>query len=225
MRHLRQILLTLALVHFWPSPSFANSDLGLLDLWLAGQTNLHTWTADAIQTRNIKTFNQPLISTGKVYVVIPDRFRWELGNPPQTIAIRQPNDLFLIYPRLQRAEKYSLAAEKTGPWREVLALLEASFPTSRAQLESRFNILSVSQTNQIGQVRLQPKSPFARKFMTEIQVGFQTSDFSPSHTELRFSDGSSMRNDFSHSRTNIALADSLFTPDLPAGTALVEPGK
>ena len=115
----------------------------LLATWFATQTNLHTWSADAVQTRIIRTFSQPLVSTGKVWVVTPDRFRWELGQPPQTIAIRQPAQLVLIYPRLKRAEKYPLD-DKPGPWRDALALLEASFPRSRPDLESRFYIGSIA---------------------------------------------------------------------------------
>ena len=195
----------------------------LLTSWFAAQTNLHTWTADAIQTRTLKTFSQPLISTGKVWVVVPDRFRWELGQPAQTIAIRQPDQLFLVYPRLKRAEKYPLNGAQPGPWRDVLALLEASFPRSRTDLDSRFRIVSVVQTNGAVQLTLQPKSAFARKFLTDLQVSFFTGDFSPASTELRFSDGSSMRNDFSHSVLNSPMADQLFEAHLEPDWKLVEP--
>lgn len=197
----------------------------LLDQWFAAQTNVHTWTADAVQTRSIKTFSQPLVSTGKVWVVVPDHFRWELGQPPQTIAVRQPDQLWLLYPKLKRAEKYPLTGNAPGPWRDALALLEASFPRSRAELESHFTVLSVAQTNDVVQLSLQPKSAFARKFMSQLQISFRTNDFSPSSTELKFSDGSSMRNDFSHSVLNTALPRELFEVQLDADTKLVEPLK
>jgi outer membrane lipoprotein-sorting protein len=197
----------------------------LLDQWFAAQTNVHTWTADAVQTRSIKTFSQPLVSTGKVWVVVPDRFRWELGQPPQTIAVRQPDQLWLLYPKLKRAEKYPLTGNAPGPWRDALALLEASFPRSRAELESHFTVLSVAQTNTIVQLSLQPKSTFARKFMSQLLISFRTNDFSPSSTELQFSDGSSMRNDFSHSVLNTTLPKELFEVQLDADTKLVEPLK
>jgi outer membrane lipoprotein-sorting protein len=197
----------------------------LLEAWFATQTNLHTWSADAVQTRIIKTFSQPLVSTGKVWVVTPDKFRWELGQPPQTIAIRQPTQLVLIYPRLKRAEKYPLDDKQPGPWRDALALLEASFPRSRAELESRFSVDSIAQTNGLLQVALRPKSAFARKFMSELQLGLQSSDFTPAFTELRFSDGSSMRNDFANSVTNAALPDNLFQIELGPDVKVTEPLK
>ena len=71
---------------------------GLFGQWIAVQTNLQSWSADFTQTRSLKVLAQPLISTGKVWVA-PSRFRWELGQPAQTIALRQPDQLVIIYPR------------------------------------------------------------------------------------------------------------------------------
>jgi outer membrane lipoprotein-sorting protein len=195
----------------------------LLDQWIAAQTNLHTWSADAIQTRSLKTLAQPLVSTGKVWVAVPDRFRWELGQPAQTIALRHPGQLMLIYPRLKRVEKYSLDSKQPGPLRDALALLEASFPRSRADMETRFRVLSMTQTNSVVQLLLQPTSASARKFVAALQVSFSVKDFSPVSTELRFSDGSAMRNDFTHAVVNLPLDEGLFDVKLEPGFTVVEP--
>jgi outer membrane lipoprotein-sorting protein len=195
----------------------------LLDQWIAAQTNLLTWSADAVQTRVLKTFSQPLVSTGKVWVAMPNRFRWELGQPAQTIALRQPDALFIVYPRLKRVEKYPLNDRQPGPWRDALALLDASFPRNRADLDAHFRVLSVIQTNGTIQVALQPRSQFARKFMSEISVAVHANDFSPASTELKFSDGSSMRNDFTNGIINLPLQASLFEFDFDTNFTLVEP--
>jgi outer membrane lipoprotein-sorting protein len=196
---------------------------GLLDRWLTAQTNFHTWSADAIQTRCFTTLAQPLTSTGRVWVAVPDRFRWEVGQPAQTIALRQPDQLFLIYPRLKRMEKYPLNDKQPGLWKEALALLEASFPRSRAELESRFRVVSVMETNSLGQIALQPKSAAARKFMAGIKVSVRTSDFSLVATELSFTDGSSMRNDFSNAQCNAPLPEGIFDAKVEEGYTVVEP--
>ena len=83
--------------------------------WFAAQTNLQSWSADFTQTRSLKVLSQPLVATGKVWVTVPNRFRWELGQPAQTIVLRQPDQLLIIYPRLKRAEKYSLSGVPPGP--------------------------------------------------------------------------------------------------------------
>jgi outer membrane lipoprotein-sorting protein len=196
---------------------------GLLDHWLAAQTNFHTWTADATQVRHFTTLAQPLTSTGKVWMAVPDHFRWEVGQPAQTIALRQPDQLILIYPRLKRMEKYPLNDKQPGMWKEALALLEASFPRSRAELELRFHVVSVTETNSLAQIELQPKSAAARKFMATMRISLRTNDFSLAATELSFSDGSSMRNEFSNVRTNATLPEGIFDAKLETGYTVVEP--
>ena len=197
----------------------------LIDQWIVAQTNLHTWSAEVVETRHIKTFSQPLVSTGRVWVAIPDHFRWELGHPPQTIAVRQPAELTIIYPRLKRAEQYPLQAETTGPWKDALALLDASFPQSRAKLEAQFQIQSVTQTNGVATVSLQPRSSAARKFIARVEVAFHTDDFSPASAELIFGDGSSLHNEFNHGQANPSLDSSLFSPKIEPDFTVVQPAK
>jgi outer membrane lipoprotein-sorting protein len=72
---------------------------------------------------------------------------------------------------------------------------------------------------------MQPKSAFARKFMSEIRVSFDTRSFLPLSTELKFSDGSGMRNDFTNGRINLPLAEDLFEPKLEPDFKIVEPMK
>ena len=197
----------------------------LLDKWIAAQANMYTWTADIVQTRNFKTLTEPLVATGKVWIAVPDRFRWELGQPPQTIALRQPAELTIIYPRLKRVEKYSLEASQTGPWRDALALLEASFPRSRTNLEAQFQILSITQTNGVANLSLQPRSAAARKFIARLEISFRADDFSPVGTALTFSDGSSLSNEFSHPVLNPPLEPQLFAVKMEPDYTIVEPLK
>jgi len=197
----------------------------LLDQWIAAQANLHTWTADIVQTRNFKTLTEPLVATGKVWIAVPDRFRWELGQPPQTIALRQPAELTIIYPRLKRVEKYSLQASQTGPWRDALALLEASFPRSRTNLEAQFQILALTQTNGTVNLSLQPRSAAARKFIARLEISFRADDFSPVGTALTFSDGSSLSNEFSHPVLNPPLEPRLFEVKMEPDYTIIEPLK
>src|SRR4051812_5011792 len=72
----------------------------VLDTWLASQTKVQTWEADFVQTRTFKTLSQPLKESGHVWFTAPDRFHWELGHPPKTIAVRAPKEMLLLYPKL-----------------------------------------------------------------------------------------------------------------------------
>jgi len=192
--------------------------------WFAVQTNLQSWSGDFTQTRALKVLNQPLISAGKVWVRRGE-FRWELGQPVQTVVLRRPDELLIIYPRLKRAEKYPLDAVPTGPMKDALALLDASLPRDRASMEAHFRLLSAAQTNAVLQMTLQPRSEAARKFIGEVVIGFHTNDFVIASTEMKFADGSALRNDFTNVVLNQPLAPELFEARLPADYTVVEPLK
>jgi outer membrane lipoprotein-sorting protein len=195
----------------------------VLDLWFSAQTNFHTFTAQVIQTRALQVLSEPLVSTGKVWIAMPDHFRWEIGRPAQTIALRQPDSLFIIYPRLKRVEKYPLTGSQPGQWRDVLALLDASFPKSRAVMEAQFRVLSIAQTNADWQMALQPRSALARRLVGEIDICVRTNDFALAATEMKFADGSRMRNDFTNIVLNPVLPEGCFDLKTEPDYTIVEP--
>jgi outer membrane lipoprotein-sorting protein len=196
-----------------------------LDRFLSAQTNLQTWSADLTQIRRLKTLVQPLSSTGRVWFAAPNRFRWEIGSPAQTIAVRGPDEMLVIYPRLKRVEKYPLRGDSMGQWKDTLALLEAGFPRSRGEIENRFKILSVAPSNDVYNAILQPKSAAARRMMPQITISFATNDAQLRATELQFGDGATMRNEFRNAQLNPVIEDALFTPKLEADFKVVEPMK
>ena len=192
--------------------------------WFEVQTNLQSWAGDFTQTRTLTVLNQPLVSHGKVWVK-PGEFRWELGSPAQTIVLRNPNQLLIIYPRLKRAEKYPLDAVPTGPMKDALALLDASLPRDRAQMEKNFTLLSAVATNATLQMTLQPRSEAARKFIGQVVIAFRTNDFTIAATEMKFADGSKLHNDFTNVVLNAPVAEKLFTAEVPADFTVSEPLK
>lgn len=212
------------LATFWvaSTASAAADHSEQFDRWYAVQTNLQSWSADFTQTRSLKVLSQPLVATGKVWVT-PGQFRWELGQPAQTIALRQPSQLLIIYPRLKRAEKYSLLGVPPGPLKDALALLDVSLPRDRATMEGRFRMLSATETNSLLQMALQPKSASARKFISEILIAFRTNNYSIATTEMKFADGSSLRNDFTQVVLNQPLDPALFEEKLGPDFTVVEP--
>jgi outer membrane lipoprotein-sorting protein len=192
--------------------------------WFEVQTNLQSWAGYFTQTRTLTVLNQPLVSQGEVWVK-PGEFRWELGQPAQTIVLRTPEQLLIIYPRLKRAEKYPLDAVPTGPMRDALALLDASLPRDRATMEKNFRLLSATLTNSILQITLQPRSETARKFIGEVVIGFHTNDFMIASTEMKFADGSKLHNDFTNVVLNQPIDPKMFEANLPPDYTVVEPLK
>ena len=223
-RKMKSVNQSLAALCLAVSVAHAADNNAQVSKWFEVQTNLHSWSADFTQTRSLKVLTQPLVSTGRVWVT-PGEFRWELGQPVQTIVLRQPDQLLIIYPRLKQAEKYSLGGVPTGPIKDALALLDASLPRDRATMEKNFRLLSATETNSILQMTLQPRSDSARKFIGEIVIGFHTNDFTIAATEMKFADGSSLRNDFANVVLNRTIDPAMFEARLPPDYTVVEPLK
>jgi outer membrane lipoprotein-sorting protein len=193
--------------------------------WLAAQTNLHTWSADFTQTRTLQSLTEPLTATGHVWFQAPERFRWELGHPPETVAVCAHASLMLIYPQLKRVERIPLGGNQSGPWGEALTMLQAGFPQSAAALQSRYQVISQAVTNGVCRLLLQPRSGAVRRMMPRMEIDFDTKDHLLRGTELEFSDGSTLRNDFDHIVANPKLEESLFSPQIPPDYKVVEPLK
>ena len=224
MKMLRQLLFALGIVSALQNAR-ANETNSVLDAWFAAQKNVHTWSADFVQTRALKTLTQPLVAKGRIFFAAPNDFRWELGQPAKTIALRHGDEMFVIYPRLKRAERYPLGAGTPTQWRDTMSLLQAGFPRDRKEFDAQFHILSLVETNGAWQLSLQPKSVFARRIMPELRIGLATNDFSLASTELVFVDGSRMRNDFTNAVLNLTLDKKLFEWSPPADFKVTEPMK
>lgn len=193
--------------------------------WFAAQTNIQTWSADFTQTRTLKSLTQPLTATGHVWFAAPNRFRWELGQPPQTIAVRGADEMLVIYPPMKRAERYPLTGNTPAQWRDMMALLDAGFPRSQNEMDKQFKIVAQSVSNGVCELALQPKSAGARKMMPQMKIAFSTNDFLLHATELQFADGSTMRNDFTNAVMNVKIDETSFTPKLDADFKITEPLK
>jgi len=179
-----------------------------LSAWLEAHDKLQTWSADVVQTRHLAVLTEPLVSTGRVWYSRPVLFRWELGIPPETIAVRSTNELLLVYPALKRAESYPLEQDGSGPLRDALTLMEAGFPKDEASLRKGYLRASA-----------------AKRLVTRVSLTFQTNVFNLTASEIDFADGSRLQNQFTRSVSNQPLPPVLFSTNLPTDYKRVEPFK
>jgi outer membrane lipoprotein-sorting protein len=194
-----------------------------VERWIASQAGVRTWSAQLTQTRKLKTLKQPLVSTGRVWFAAPQRFRWELGDPAQTIAVRRATELAVVYPRLERAELFPLGASATGPWKAALDLLEAGFPQSRAELDARFQLRGAAVEDGRLRARLVPRDAAARRLIALLLVETEAASGALLATEIEFADGSTLRNDFTAAQANPALDEGLFEYRIPEHFTVVRP--
>jgi outer membrane lipoprotein-sorting protein len=198
-----------------PAQGAAESD-SVLEGWLAASSNLTSFQATVVQTRHLKAFTQPLVSTGRVWFANPGRFRWELGNPTQSIALRSEDSLVVLSPRLLRAERHAVGTGTRGPAKELMELLDVGFPRDAREFKTRFDLVEVSTNLSAWVLRMRPRSSMARRMMPQLSVDLEASTLALRATELTFADGSRLRSDFSDIVTNAPLSAELFRTNLDA---------
>jgi outer membrane lipoprotein-sorting protein len=125
---------------------------------------------------------------------------------------------------LKRAEKYDFSNTPSNQWKDALALLQSGFPRSEQEMQEKFNLLGLEQTNATYEIKMEPKSDAARKLMPKINLFLSTNNLSLAGTELVFTDGSKMRNDFKNIKTNVPV-EGKFDLTIPAEFKLIEPLK
>ena len=208
-----------------PSDGFSDDANDLLNKWLERQARIESWTADVVQVRKLKSLARPLESGGRVWFKQPNRFRWQLGDPPRTIAVRSADELMVIYPRLKQAERYPIQGVSDPAWKQVLALLEVGFPSDKATFHDRYELLSARRVDDILKLELRPSAKQARRLLEKIRLEIASGDFKLLATELVFPDGSTMKNLFSNHQINPVLDEALFGFDIGEGYHIVEPLK
>ncbi len=220
------LLLGVVTIRAFPSAVEGGTEAAVLvEHWLATQTNLTSWSADFVQTRHLAALTQPLSKSGKLWFKAPDKFRWELGNPPQSIAFRTKDDLWVLAPRLKRAERYSIQALAAGPMRDALSLLDTGFPRDAAEFRRKFELLGVNPDATGSGVRFRPRDAALRKLVPDIMIVVSPGDFSLTATELHFVDGTWVRNDFKDAKRNPEMDDADLSPVIDPNWRVSEPLK
>ena len=214
------LLLSLSTAQAGRGPETARE---FLNAWLAQQAKIKTWTADVVQIRNLRSLVRPLKSRGRVWFRQPNRFRWQLGDPPRTIAIRKEEELLIIYPRLKQIERFAGGEDVDPAWKQVLALLDVGFPSDAATFFARYEIVSGKRFKKSWKFELRPAAEAARRLLDRITIEIARRDFALLSTELKFPDGSTMQNRFIHRRLNPHLDEGIFDFKIEKDYTVVNP--
>jgi outer membrane lipoprotein-sorting protein len=219
------VLLVGCLLWVFPNGVFADDTHPMVDQWIGRQVMINTWSADVTQIRELKSLTRPLESKGRVWFKQPNRFRWQLGDPPRTIAVRTDEALMIIYPALKQAERYPISGVSDPAWKQVLALLEVGFPTDKENFYARYQVVSAQKVENTLHFELRPSAKAAQRLLEAVRMTVDSSDYTLLSTELVFPDGSTMRNQFSNHRLNPPLEETLFRVNLEKDYRIVEPLK
>ena len=188
----------------------ARADNGPLDAWLKRQATITSLDADFIQERKLPALKQPVITKGRICFLKPDKVRWQLGDPFETLAVSDGAKLTLLDAAAKTARRTSV----DSPQAARFSLLSGKAFDSVESFQQTFEIIEARVTSGIHQYTLKAKD---RKIRSQIPWIFL--DIDPQKNELRamemeLQDKSRLRTVFENVKFNRKLDDTLFKPDL-----------
>lgn len=192
---------------FLPS---ARADNAQLETWLKRQSSITSLDATFTQERKLPALKNPTTTEGRLCFVKPDKVRWQLGDPFETLAVSDGTTLTLI-------ESGPKTARKTGvnsPQAARFSLLSGKAFESPEKFYQSFEVIESRVTSGIHQYTLKAKDRRVRS-----QIPWVFLDIDPEKNELRalemeLQDKSRLRTVFHHPSYNLKLDDALFKPDL-----------
>ncbi len=211
---MRLLVLLLSLCAALPlSAADTPPDLAPLRKWLAGQASVRTVQADFTQTRSFHALRDPIASPGRIAFSAPRSFRWELGDPPRTVVLRQGDTFYLIQPQKKRAERRSAADLGREAAGGAMPMMDFPFAKDFDDFNRRFEVLGVSTEGTRCHVEMLPRDPQMRKLLTAARIDFDTDSGHLLSFEFVTRDGSSLRNDFTNVRLNAKIEPGRFDYD------------
>ena len=168
------------------------------------------------EERRLTLMNKPVIETGTVSFLPPDKFRRQVDGGSLTVC--DGDTLWLFYPQFGEAEKYTLSSNR--PLRESVAAMTSGFGLQN--LSKNYNVQAWKTPNGY-RAKLTPKTPSMRKAVAEIQVDI-SNELSAKRLEIIGAEGDRTVIVFSNERrVNLSPENFRFEPS--EGVLVSEPLK
>ena len=200
--------------------SEASLDLTPLKTWLSSQRSIHSVSADFTQIRAFKTLKSPLTIKGHVWLESPNRFRWQLGEPPKTIIIGNRSETMILHPLKHRAEKRQLSTPGSAfqGQGDPFGMMGLSGGHSFEEFQKQMRVLAIRSVGARCHLEMLPRDPQAMGALSSINLDFDTATGEWRSFEIVTKEGSSILTEFTRVELNSKLPPDLFKYDLSGFT-------
>lgn len=190
------------------------SDISVVERWLATNSGVSSLKIDFTQTRRMRSVKVPLRQDGTLWLDYANhRFRWQSGDPAQTIVVSLGSKILIIRTPMKNYEVRP-AGSGGAPG---MAALANGFPRSLPEFQKKYNVLEIRPEANTRRIVARPLGESGRGVQTFTFV-VDASHYRLLGIEIDLEDGSSVDTVFRHVETNAAVSRSLFQPDLTGYT-------
>ncbi|MDF1824649.1 MAG: outer membrane lipoprotein carrier protein LolA [Verrucomicrobiales bacterium] len=185
--------------------------MSVVDRWMATNSGIHSIRIDFTQTRTMRSIKMPIRQSGSLWLNYgSNQFRWQVGDPAQTIVTKFRGNLFIIRTQMKKYEKRAAGSGDVPPG---LMAMATGFPRSTSEFQRKYSVQTIEVVGSAFRIVTQPKGQEGRGVKTFIfMVG--RDDYRLRGMEIYLDDGSFVKTAFDRVIPNIGLPGDLFTPDL-----------
>lgn len=186
------------------------ADDAVLHAWLKKQATILTLDATFTQERKLPALKVPTSTRGRLTFKKPDLFRWQLGEPAETLAISDGITLFL----LQIKENSARQIPADSPQASRFSLLSGKAFQSISSFDQAFEVTAWRVESGIHQYTLKPKDRRLQGQVPWIFLDIEPTKNTLTALEMILQDKSRVRTIFDRPKINHSIAPGLFKPDL-----------
>jgi outer membrane lipoprotein carrier protein len=172
--------------------------------------------ADFREEKVIRLMNKPIISSGKVWFEVPNKFRREVkGNSP-SVTVSDGQQLWIYYANFKSAERYTLG--RRSPLDSVIAAINTAL--NLENVENNFNITADKIENGYA-LELIPRAPSMKRMFQKLNLRINE-ELLVERTEMVQPNGDRIVTVYTNqTRTPIPRSTFEFAP--PPGTEVTTP--
>ena len=214
MTYFFRSLPVLLVVSFLSVNSFAQQsspNLEIVKRWLSTNSGISSIRIDFTQTRKMRSLKVPIRQDGSLWLDYSGsrNFRWQTGNPPQTIVVGNGKQIVILRTPMKKYEVRASGAD-AAPGMSALA---KGFPRTLEDFNAKYRVLEIVPHENTFRIVARPLGPAGRGVDTFTFV-VERDRYRLLGIELDLQDGSSIDTVFNQVNPNVALPADLFRPDL-----------
>ena len=204
---IRITALSILLAHGVVYAAETQFDLEPLRAALKKQAKYSSVIVKVRQTKQIPALDQPVKSTGKLWLKPGKAFRWQIGNPTASTAIYDGEKVHLLDEVRKSGVTYPLNHRKVKP---ILLMLGIGEGASVEKMSTVFRVTGVTEHNEHYIVAFAPKSGKLKRVLKQLILQINTKSSFMERVEWTQKDGSVITTEFYPPQINVKLPDRIF---------------
>ena len=215
MRKMRLFILMMCLSgHFDCNASDKAGELHTVKQWIAHRGGISSVSASFVQERHLKALKRPIINSGKLWFKSPRLFRWQIGEPAESVAISKNGEILLLRPGKKTGERHSGNHSHNSRQSPGMLFFEIGFPRDYKEFNKRFTVTGLSRLGDSYFISLKFNDRRSNIAIRKVVFQVDSKTYLTQSMEMRFRDASSIKTKFSDVEENAVVKDSVFEFDL-----------